>query len=65
MPSTAETKRIGAYTSRGGQIEIVEILERWKEPGALCFRVLSHEGRVYVFRRDEQAGRWDVPEVAR
>jgi len=29
----------------------------------MLFRVQSIEGRVYLLRRDEQAGRWDVPEV--
>jgi hypothetical protein len=31
---------------------------------ALFFRIRSDEGRIYVLRKDEQAGRWDVPEVA-
>jgi hypothetical protein len=47
----------------GRTIEIVEILDRWKEPDALFFRVRSHEGRVYLLRRDEQASRWNVPEI--
>jgi len=41
-----------------------EVLSRWKEPGALFFRIRSDEGRIYVLRKDEQAGRWDVPEAA-
>ena len=47
----------------GKSIEVAAILGRWKEPGMLLFRVQSIEGRVYLLRRDEQAGRWDVPEV--
>lgn len=47
----------------GRTIEIAEVVSRWKEPGALFFRIRSDEGRIYVLRKDEQAGRWDVPEV--
>ena len=42
----------------------MKVLDRWKEPRALFFRVRSLDGRVFVLRRDEQAGRWDIPEVA-
>jgi uncharacterized protein (UPF0128 family) len=48
----------------GRKFEISEVLSRWKEPGALFFRIRSDEGRIYVLRKDEQAGRWDVHEVA-
>jgi hypothetical protein len=48
----------------GRTIEIAQVLSRWREPDALFFRVRSDEGRIYVLRKDEQAGRWDVPEVA-
>ena len=47
----------------GRTIEISEVLSRLKEPGALFFHIRSGEGRVYVLRKDEQAGRWDVPGV--
>jgi hypothetical protein len=47
----------------GKTTEVVAILGRWKEPGVLLFRVRSIDGRVYLLRRDEQAGLWDVPEV--
>jgi hypothetical protein len=45
-------------------IEVAAILGRWREPGALFFRVRGFDGRAYLLRRDEQAGRWEVPEVA-
>lgn len=45
-------------------VEIAEVLDRWKEPGALFFRVRSSEGRIYVLRKDERAGHWEAPEVA-
>jgi hypothetical protein len=48
----------------GRTIEIAAILDRWKEPGALLFRLQSIEGRDYLLRRDEQSGRWNIPEVA-
>ena len=48
----------------GKTIEVAAILGRWKEPSALLFRVQSTAGRVYLLRRDEQSGRWDIPEVA-
>jgi hypothetical protein len=41
-------------------IEIAEILRRWREPEALLFRVQSVTGHVYVLRRNEQTGRWEV-----
>jgi hypothetical protein len=48
----------------GQTIEIVEVLRRWREPDALLFRVQSVAGRVYVLRRNERTGLWDVLEVA-
>lgn len=47
----------------GRAIEISGIPSRWKEPGALFFRVRTKEGRIYVLRKDEYIGRWDLPEV--
>ena len=47
----------------GREIEVSEVLNRWKEPGALFFRVRTQEGRIYVLRKDEFVGRWDIPEV--
>jgi hypothetical protein len=49
---------------QGKTIEVAAILGRWKEPGALFFRVRGSDGRAYVLRRDEQAGGWEIPEVA-
>jgi hypothetical protein len=48
----------------GRTIEVAAILGRWKEPGALFFRILGCDGRAYVLRRDGQAGGWEIPEVA-
>jgi hypothetical protein len=48
----------------GRTIEITEILGRWKEPGALFSLVRGCDDRAYVLLRDEQAGRWEIPEVA-
>jgi hypothetical protein len=45
------------------EIEVSEVLSRWKAPGALFFRVRTQEGRIYVLRKDEFVGRWDIPEV--
>jgi hypothetical protein len=47
----------------GREIEVSEVVSRWKEPGALFFRVRTEEGRIYVLRKDESAGRWDIPEA--
>jgi hypothetical protein len=47
----------------GQTIEIAEVLRRWREPDALLFRVQTLAGRVYVLRRNEQTGSWDVPEA--
>ena len=48
----------------GKTIEVAAILGRWKEPGALFFRVRGRDARAYVLRRDEQAGGWQIPEMA-
>ena len=47
----------------GQTIEITEVLRRWKEPDALLFRVQTLANRVFVLRRNEKTGRWDVPEA--
>ena len=49
----------------GREIEVSEVLSRWKEPGVLFFRVRTEEGRLYVLHKDESAGRWDIPEILR
>lgn len=48
-PRTLET--------RGRELEVLEILDRWLEPGRRCFRIRTEEG-VAVLAYDEARGRW-------
>lgn len=52
------------FRLHGQTTEIAEVLGRWREPDALLFRVRSTEGRVYLLRRDERSGCWQLPEAA-
>lgn len=51
------------FELQGRTIEVAEVVARWREPDALCFRVLGGGGRVYVLRRDARTGAWGLPEV--
>ena len=47
------------------EIEIHTILEAWREPAYLCFKVETHDGRVYELRHHEYEDLWQARESAR
>lgn len=53
-----ETPR--AFHLAGQRIEVDHVLHRWRTPGHRCFTVTGADGRRYVLRHDEAAGRWDA-----
>lgn len=50
-----ETPR--AVVQEGRELEVLEILERWLEPGCRCFRIRT-EGGVAVLIHEEAEDRW-------
>jgi hypothetical protein len=64
MPATAETKRLGAFTSRGRQSRSQRSSVGGRSLARFSSAFGGFDGRAYVLRRDEQAGGWEIPEVA-
>jgi hypothetical protein len=48
------------FEASGTTIEVVEIVDRWREPGLRTFRVRGHDGAVYLLRHDEGTDRWET-----
>jgi hypothetical protein len=44
------------------EIEVRTILESWREPDYLYFRVETRDGQVYCLRHDEYEDSWHVRE---
>jgi len=48
-----------------GEIEVRTILESWREPDYLYFRIETKDGRVYDLRHHEYDDSWHVRESPR
>jgi hypothetical protein len=42
------------------RVEIVEIVDRWMEPGWRWFKCRASDGHTYILRHDEAAGEWEL-----
>jgi hypothetical protein len=49
-----------ALTWGGQRLEIAEILERWRIPGAKCFRVRTADGQVFELLYGELYDEWRI-----
>ncbi len=47
------------------EIEVHTIIEAWREPDYLCFKVETRDGRVYELRHHEYEDFWQVRESVR
>ncbi len=47
-----------------GEIEITSIVESWREPDYLYFKVETRDGRVYDLRHHEYEDSWQMRESA-
>ena len=48
------------FEFEGSWIEVVEIEDRWQEPGRRGFRILGADGRRYRLVHREAEDRWSV-----
>jgi hypothetical protein len=39
------------FVWQGRTFEVVEVLERWREPDYACFRVKTNDGKRYLLRQ--------------
>jgi len=54
-----------AFLVDGSEIAIRAILESWREPDFLYFRVETEDGRVFVLRHHEYKDFWQAREFGR
>ena len=48
------------FQSRGVWHTVVQVLSRWQEPGALCFKVLADNGQRYTLEYNQEKDNWKV-----
>ena len=48
------------FTLGGGTVEVAGVLDQWREPDHVYFKVLGHDGGTYVLRYDMKAQRWEL-----
>ncbi len=48
------------FHREGSWYTVVEVLARWQEPGALCFRVLAGDGQQYLLEYNQEHDFWKV-----
>jgi hypothetical protein len=48
------------FQREGSWYTVVQVLDRWQEPGALCFRVLAGDGQKYLLEYNREDDFWKV-----
>ena len=49
-----------ALTWQDQHLEVVEILQRWRTPETICFRVRTIDGQAFELCYDEQHDKWQI-----
>jgi hypothetical protein len=60
---SAYAERPTALHWDGQRVEIVDVEERWRLPGELCFRVRAGDGRRFELFYNELNDIWEINEV--
>jgi hypothetical protein len=60
---SAYAERPIAVHWEGQRVEIVAIVERWRTPGQICFRVRAEDDRRFELFYNELNDLWEVNEV--
>lgn len=47
------------------RLAVVEIVDRWIEPGRRWFKCRADDGNTYVLRHDAKSGEWDLAAFTR
>lgn len=47
------------------RLEVVEIVDRWIEPGRRWFKCRAGDGNTYILRHDEASGEWQLAAFTR
>jgi hypothetical protein len=48
------------FEAAGGEVEVLEILDRWLDPDHRYFKVRGSDGGVHLLRHDEVSGIWQL-----
>jgi hypothetical protein len=48
------------FTLGGREVQVVAVVERWREPRWRVFRVRGDDGREYRLRQAIGSGRWEL-----
>jgi len=44
----------------GRTIEVLEVIERWREPDQRYFKLRGDDDTIYLLRHDELEDRWEI-----
>jgi len=47
------------------RLEVIEIVDRWMEPGRRWFKCRAGDGNTYILRHDEASGEWQLAAFTR
>ena len=53
-------ERPTSFDLEGRTVQIVDILDRWYETDANCFKVLDDNGTTFLLRHDLNTNCWDL-----
>jgi len=62
LASSRASERPISFLLNDDEIEIRSLLESWREPDYLYFRLETKDGAVYQLRHHEYEGSWEVRE---
>ncbi|HUJ87119.1 MAG TPA: hypothetical protein VLX30_09740 [Burkholderiales bacterium] len=47
------------------RLEVLEIVDRWMEPGRRWFKCRASDGHAYILHHDQGAGTWELAAFTR
>jgi len=42
------------------RIDVMAVIERWRDPRYRCFKVQAYDGETYTLCHDEHSGHWEM-----
>lgn len=60
---SAYGERPRAFTWQGQRLEIIRLVDRWRQPGERGFRVSTPGGQEFMLVYDEQNAAWSIREI--
>ncbi len=52
------------FSFGGRQVEVIDVIDRWRTPDCRYFRIMGDDGGTYLLRYLNASGRWEIATFA-